>query len=74
MIPSTVLAILLGDRSESLRLAPRLCRHEDARASLGGVYGGPIWKMHREAANATMIDSDNVLLFASSPTGRRVFA
>jgi NIPSNAP protein len=25
-------------------------------------YGGPIWKEHREAANATMIDSDNVLL------------
>jgi hypothetical protein len=25
-------------------------------------YGGPVWKIHREAANATMIDSDNVLL------------
>jgi hypothetical protein len=25
-------------------------------------YGGPIWKEHRDAANATMIDSDNVLL------------
>ncbi len=25
-------------------------------------YGGPIWKQHRQAANATMIDSDNVLL------------
>jgi hypothetical protein len=25
-------------------------------------YGGPVWKKHREAANATMIDSDNVLL------------
>ncbi len=25
-------------------------------------YGGPVWKAHREAANATMIDSDNVLL------------
>jgi len=32
-------------------------------------YGGPIWKKHREAANATMIDSDNVLLLRSaSPT------
>jgi hypothetical protein len=25
-------------------------------------YGGPIWKAHRDAANATMLDSDNVLL------------
>ena len=30
--------------------------------SLHRFYGGPIWKAHREAANATMIDSDNVLL------------
>ena len=34
-----------------------------ARAqSLSAFYDGPIWKAHREAANATMIDSDNVLL------------
>jgi hypothetical protein len=32
-----------------------------ARA-LAAFYGGPTWKAHREAANATMIDSDNVLL------------
>ena len=30
--------------------------------SLSAFYGGPVWKAHREAANATMIDSDNVLL------------
>jgi len=30
--------------------------------SLHAFYGGPIWKTFREAANATMIDSDNVLL------------
>jgi hypothetical protein len=29
---------------------------------LADFYGGPVWKAHREAANATMIDSDNVLL------------
>jgi hypothetical protein len=35
----------------------------DQRASaLADFYGGPIWKSHREAANATMVDSDNVLL------------
>ena len=29
---------------------------------LQAFYTGPVWKAHREAANATMIDSDNVLL------------
>jgi hypothetical protein len=34
-----------------------------ARAqSLHAFYNGPIWKAQRDAANATMIDSDNVLL------------
>jgi quinol monooxygenase YgiN len=32
-----------------------------ARA-LAAFYGGPAWKAHRAVANATMIDSDNVLL------------
>jgi hypothetical protein len=30
--------------------------------ALGAFYGGPVWKAHRDRANATMIDSDNVLL------------
>src|ERR1043165_3057548 len=30
--------------------------------SLHAFYNGPVWKAHREAANATMIDTDNVLL------------
>jgi NIPSNAP len=34
-----------------------------ARAEgLAAFYGGPVWAQHRDAANATMIDSDNVLL------------
>ena len=34
-----------------------------ARAqSLNAFYGGPVWEEHRDAANATMIDSDNVFL------------
>jgi hypothetical protein len=34
-----------------------------SRASaLGAFYDGPVWTRHRDAANATMIDSDNVLL------------
>jgi hypothetical protein len=34
-----------------------------ARArALNAFYYGPVWKGHRAAANATMVDSDNVLL------------
>jgi hypothetical protein len=29
---------------------------------LSAFYGGAVWQQHREVANATMIDSDNVLL------------
>ncbi|MHA7634174.1 NIPSNAP family protein [Corallococcus sp. M7] len=32
------------------------------REALSAFYGGPVWKEHRNAANATMQDSDNVLL------------
>lgn len=34
--------------------------------ALASFYGGPAWKAHRTAANATMIDSDNVLLLRPS--------
>src|SRR4051812_41387735 len=30
--------------------------------ALRSFYGGPVWAANRSAANATMIDSDNVLL------------
>jgi NIPSNAP len=37
--------------------------------ALKDFYGGPVWKAHREAANATTIDSDNVLLLhPAAPT------
>jgi NIPSNAP len=38
-------------------------------AALRGFYGGGVWKAHREAANATMLDSDDVLLLR--PAGRK---
>ena len=46
---------------------------ERRREALTRFYGGPVWKQHRDAANATMIDSDDVLLLrlangASFPT------
>ena len=31
-------------------------------AGLDAFYGGPVWQTHRDAANATMVDSDDVLL------------
>lgn len=30
--------------------------------TLAAFYGGPVWQAHRDAANATIVDSDNVLL------------
>jgi hypothetical protein len=36
---------------------------------LAAFYGGPVWKAHREAANATMIDSGNVLLLRPVGSG-----
>jgi hypothetical protein len=37
--------------------------------SLAAFYGGPVWKRHRDAANATMIDSDDVLLLRPARAG-----
>jgi hypothetical protein len=41
----------------------------ERKRMLAAFYEGPVWKAHREAANATMLDSDNVLLLrpARSP-------
>lgn len=40
----------------------------DARQrSLGAFYSGPAWRANRDAANATMIDSDDVLLLRPLP-------
>ncbi|MFF4775784.1 NIPSNAP family protein [Microtetraspora fusca] len=36
--------------------------------ALARFYGGPAWKAHGPAANATMIDSDNVLLLRPATT------
>ncbi|WIV57019.1 NIPSNAP family protein [Amycolatopsis nalaikhensis] len=47
--------------------------------ALSAFYSGPVWRRFREAANATMVDSDNVLLLrpvvrglASPPPGSGV--
>lgn len=36
---------------------------------LTSFYGGPLWLAHREAANATIDDSDNVLLLRAAAPG-----
>jgi hypothetical protein len=36
---------------------------------LAAFYGGPVWHAHRESANETMIDSDNVLLLRPAGEG-----
>jgi hypothetical protein len=47
------------DRFVWLRGFPNM---ETRKAALDAFYTGPAWQAHREAANATMIDSDDVLL------------
>jgi hypothetical protein len=42
---------------------------ERRKAALTAFYTGPAWRAHRDAANATMIDSDDVLLLR--PAGPR---
>ncbi|MCT7374830.1 NIPSNAP family protein [Chelativorans salis] len=42
---------------------------ETRRAALTAFYDGPVWAEHRNAANATMIDSDNVLLLKPADHG-----
>ncbi|WP_159593403.1 NIPSNAP family protein [Chelativorans xinjiangense] len=42
---------------------------ETRRAGLAAFYGGPVWSAHRDAANATMIDSDDVLLLKPAGDG-----
>ena len=42
---------------------------ESRAEGLAAFYGGPVWKAHAEAANATMIDSDNVLLLRPARDG-----
>ena len=38
--------------------------------ALQGFYSGPVWQTHRNVANATMIDSDNVLLLKPARADR----
>jgi hypothetical protein len=37
--------------------------------ALGAFYNGPVWQAHRDLANSTMVDSDNVLLLRAARPG-----
>jgi quinol monooxygenase YgiN len=43
-------------------------------AALAAFYDGPVWRAHRDAANATMVDSDNVLLLNPIEPGATIGA
>lgn len=45
---------------------------ESRRRALEGFYGGPVWAAHGSAANATMVDSDNVLLLRPAWPGSTI--
>lgn len=47
------------DRFVWIRGFPDMASRAEA---LNAFYGGPVWRAHRNEANATMVDSDNVLL------------
>lgn len=58
------------DRSDSFVWLRGFTDMERRRAALEAFYDGPVWAKHREAANVTMIDSDDVhLLRAINPQG-----
>ncbi|HET6856164.1 MAG TPA: NIPSNAP family protein [Streptomyces sp.] len=62
------------DRFVWLRAFPDMTHR---RRSLEAFYTGPVWRQHREAANATMVDNDDVLLlrgpgFTAEPGAREV--
>ncbi|MFF9062370.1 NIPSNAP family protein [Streptomyces sp. NPDC101213] len=64
------------DRFVWLRAFPDMAHR---RRALEAFYTGPVWREHRDAANATMIDSDDVLLlrgpgFTPEPDTREVRA
>ena len=43
--------------------------HATRSEALATFYGGPVWRAHRAAANATMLDSDDVLLLRPARPG-----
>ena len=51
-----------ADRSDRFVWLRGFSDMAERERALEGFYGGPVWAAHRDAANATMIDSDNVLL------------
>lgn len=64
LVPGSFREVGQPDRFTWLRAFPDM---EKRRASLEAFYSGPVWQAHRDEANATLADSDDVLLLR--PTG-----
>ena len=47
---------------------------EERHRSLERFYGGPVWAEHRDAANATMLEFDDVFLLKPARSGKGVAA
>ncbi|NJP94490.1 NIPSNAP family protein [Nonomuraea sp. FMUSA5-5] len=58
-VPGSFREVEERDKFTWLRAFPDMTSR---KASLESFYGGPVWQAHRDAANATMADSDDVLL------------
>ncbi|MDR7132945.1 hypothetical protein J2X06_000129 [Lysobacter niastensis] len=41
----------------------------ERKAALTSFYSGPVWQRHRDAANATLLDNDDVLLLRPARSG-----
>lgn len=57
------------DDADRFTWARGFASHALRSEALQGFYGGPTWKRHRDAANATMIDSDDVRLLKPARPG-----
>jgi hypothetical protein len=57
------------DRSDHFVWIRGFAEMESRAKALQAFYGGPVWRRHRDAANATMIDSDDVLLLRPARPG-----
>lgn len=50
------------DETDSFVWLRGFANMETRAEALGRFYGGPVWAKHRDVANGTMVNSDNVLL------------
>lgn len=68
----TVAGTFLDEEAEDAFVWMRgFAGHAQRTGALAAFYGGPVWARNAEAANATMIDSDDVLLLRPTVPARQ---